>query len=295
VGLTKNEGNFKTGLEAAITLSLMSLVPVFIKLTAATPITIALFRLGVATATIGVFLHWKTVLRVLYTKALLALVAIGLFFAAHWITYFLSIKKATASIGILGMSTYGIHLMLLGWWFSKQKPGPFDFLALVLAFGGTFLIIPEFSFGNTITIGILLGVLSGFCFAVLPILHQHCRHIPERVRIFGQFLSALLVFAVFLPAGNWNLRPIDWWSLIYLAIPGTVIAHSLWVRVTTGISTTISSLIFYLIIPMTMTISHIWLGEPMPFVKIMGAALIVGGNLLIFVNKLGRRIDRGRS
>jgi drug/metabolite transporter (DMT)-like permease len=286
--LKQGEGKITIGFEAATTLILMAGVPVFIKFTSANPLTIGLFRLSVATILMAVFFTPFKKDRPLNKSMLLPLIIIGFLFATHWITYFLSIKKATASIGILGISTYGIHLIFLGWAFRKDKPGIFDFLAISLAVLGTYIIIPELSFSNNTTIGILLGTLSGFCFALLPILHQKYHFIPDRIRIFGQFFFAWLVFMFFIPWTNWQLESSDWWSLLYLAIPGTFIAHSLWVRVTTRISTTISSLIFYLIIPMTMLISYFWLKESMPFPKIAGALLIVFGNVLSISKRLKR-------
>jgi len=217
---------------------------------------------------------------------LIPLVSIGVLFAIHWITYFFSIKIATASIGILGMSTYGIHLIFLGWAIRNDKPGVFDFAALALAVFGTYLIIPEFSIDNHITFGIILGVISGFCFALLPVLHQKYALIPERIRILGQFAFGLVTFSFLVPWSGWNIQLVDWWALLYLAVGGTFVAHSLWVRVTTTLSTTISSIIFYLIIPMTMIISHFWLGEEMGATKMIGAALIVSGNLTSLIGKI---------
>ena len=284
--MSSKEGKFQIGIEAAITLILMAGVPVCIKFTSANPLTIGLFRLAVATALIGIFLRPHKTDRALSKSMIIPLIVIGILFSTHWITYFLSIKKATASIGILGMSTYGIHLIFLGWVIRKNKPRIFDFIALALAIVGTYFIVPEFSLSNNATIGILMAIFSGFCFALLPVLHQHYRFIPERIRIFGQFFFALMVFLFFIPMTDWNLQTVDWWALLYLAIPGTFIAHSLWVRVTTRISTTITSLIFYLIIPMTMVISHFWLDEPMPIEKIAGALLIVSGNVISMVGKV---------
>lgn len=266
----------------------MAGVPVFIKFTSANPLTIGLFRLSVATILISLFFIPFKNDRPLNTSMIFPLIAIGILFAVHWVTYFLSIKKATASIGILGMSTYGIHLIFLGWVIRKNKPGIFDLLALILAILGTYLIVPEFSFSNKATIGLLLGIISGFCFALLPILHQKYHFIPDRIRIFGQFFFAWIVFMFLIPLTNWQLESSDWWALLYLAIPGTFIAHSLWVRVTTRVSTTVSSLIFYLIIPMTMLISYFWLKEPMPAPKIIGALLVVVGNLLSISRRLKR-------
>lgn len=272
-------GRFRVGIEAAITLILMAGIPVFVKFTSASPVTIGIFRLSIATFLFALFFTPTKSIRPLSKTMIVPLFLIGLFFAVHWITYFLSIKKATASIGLLGLSTYGIHLIFLGWAFRNHKPGILDFIALILALLGTFFIIPEFSIDNSVTVGMLLGIFSGFCFAVLPVLHQHYNFIPERFRVLGQFFFAWLVFMLFVPYTEWSIQAVDWWALLYLAIPGTFIAHTLWVRVTTRLSTTISSIIFYLIIPMTMLISHFWLKEVMPMEKILGALLIVLGNV----------------
>ena len=284
------EGKFTVGVEAAITLILMAGIPVFIKFTSANALTIGVFRLAVAATLLILFFKPVTLFSLLRKRMIVPLILIGLFFAMHWITYFLSIKKATASIGLLGMSTYGIHLIFLGWIFRDHKPSSWDFVALTFAMLGTYYIIPEFSFKNNIAVGVALGILSGFCFAVLPILHQHYKNIPEKLRIVGQFSFGLVFFLFFLPQTNWQLQRVDWWALLFLAIPGTVIAHSLWIRVTTHLPTTVSSLIFYLIVPMTMLISHFWLGEEMPMQKIVGATLVVAGNIISFLVR-GRKTN----
>ena len=185
-----DRSNFGIGAEAAISLMFMAGVPVCIKFTSADTFTIAVFRLTLAIVLILVFLFpFKKV--VFDHKFLLPLALIGAVFAIHWYTYFTSIKMSTASIGILGTSTYGIHLIFLGWIFQGDKPGIFDFFALGLALAGTYLVIPEVSLSNNITSGLLVASLSGFCFALLPILHQRNRHLPDRLRTFGRLMKRL--------------------------------------------------------------------------------------------------------
>ena len=70
----------------------------------------------------------------------------------------MGIKMATASIGLLGISTYGIHLIIIGWVMKGTKPTIFDIVALILAIAGTTLIIPEFSFTNDVTLGIVIAI-----------------------------------------------------------------------------------------------------------------------------------------
>jgi len=284
--LSKRSSHFKIGTEAASTLLLMAGVPVFVKFTIAGPLSIGLFRLSVATILFVVFFVRTDIIDQLKKRMIFPLALIGTLFAVHWITYFLGIKMATASIGLLGISTYGIHLIFIGWVIKGIKPTLYDLLALILAITGTILIVPEFSFSNEVTLGLIVAIFSGFCFATLPVLHQHYDFIPERLRVLGQFFFAWCVFVFLLPWTSWQLDVVDWWALIYLAIPGTFIAHTLWVRVTTKISTTVTSLIFYLIIPLTMIISYLWVDEPMPIQKIAGACLVVLGNIVSLSAKL---------
>ncbi len=295
--LQERKGDTGIGFEAAISLILMAGVPVCIKFTAADTFTIGVFRLSVAILLILVFLFPFKNIGVVNRKMIFSLSMIGAVFALHWYTYFTSIKLSTASIGILGTSTYGLHLIYLGWIFRRNKPGIFDIFAVIIAIGGTWLIVPEISLANNITAGLLVAIFSGFCFALLPILHQRSQHLPDRLRTFGQLFGAWIVFMFFLPVTNWQLKPFDWWALLYLAVPGTFFSHWLWVRVTTRLTTTITSVIFYLIIPMTMVISHFWLEEEMPFQKISGAALIVSANLLSFYgrNRSGKSGVNSRS
>jgi len=278
--LDQSNRKITIGLEAAISLILMAGVPVCIKFTSATPLTIGLFRLSVATLLFVVIVRPFSSTQTFKKKWIFPMILLGVMFSIHWVTYFLSIKLSTASIGFLGVSTYGVHLIFLGRVIRKTKPRYIDYLALLCTLLGTYVIVPELSFSSNYTIGIFLAIISGFCFATLPIIHQQYQFIPDKMRTFGQFFFAWLVFLFLFPWTSWELEPTDWWALLYLAIPGAFVTHTLWVRVTTRLSTTVTSLIFYLIIPLTMLISHFWLGEPMPIQKIIGGILIVIGNVV---------------
>ena len=272
--------NLRISAEALTSLVLMSGVPVFIKYTNANEYTIGIVRLLMAAVLIGLLILYRKERLTLKISHLKKLAIIGIFFSFHWITYFISIKISTASIGILGASTYGIHLIFLGWIFLKSKPRIIDIFTIIIAFWGTYLIIPEFSFNNNITLGLAISILSGLFFAMLPILHQKNQFIPGNQRALGQYVFAIPLFLLFIPRYNFDLSANDWYSLLYLGIFGTFMAHTLWINVTTKLNTTITSLIFYIIIPITMTVSYFWLGEDMKLNKLLGALLIVSANIV---------------
>jgi drug/metabolite transporter (DMT)-like permease len=263
----------------------MSGVPVFIKFTSANPITIGTVRLLIASLLMSLLLITKKEKIPVNLKNIKSLLLIGLIFSIHWITYFLSIKTSTASIGILGASTYGIHLIILGWIFLKTKPSWIDGLAILIAFAGTYIIIPEFTLSNDITVGLLLSIVSGLFFALLPILHQKNQQMSNNIRSLGQYVFALPLFLIFTGQLNFNWEAHDVYSLLYLGVVGTFLAHTFWINVTTSLPTTFTSLIFYIVIPLTMALSHIWLKETMNIEKILGAGLIILANVIGILRK----------
>ncbi|MBR9999388.1 MAG: DMT family transporter [Cyclobacteriaceae bacterium] len=282
------ELNPRLFLELIASLLFMSGVPIFIKFTDANPITIGIIRLLIASLLMGILLSVKKEKFPLGARNLKNLFLIGFIFSIHWITYFFSIKTATASIGILGASTYGIHLIFLGWIFLKTKPGWMDGLAIIVAFAGTYIIIPEFTLSNNITVGLLLSIISGLFFAFLPILHQKNQHMSNNVRSLGQYIFALPLFFIFIGQFEFSWKPSDIYSLLYLGIFGTFLAHSFWINVTTKLPTTFTSLIFYIVIPFTMFLSYFWLDESMNPEKVTGAILIILANVIGIMRKFKR-------
>jgi drug/metabolite transporter (DMT)-like permease len=266
----------------------MAGVPVLIKFTSVNPVTIGIIRLVIATVLMSLLILIKKHPIPLSKRNLANLLLIGLIFSMHWITYFFSIKISTASIGILGASTYGIHLIILGWIFLKTRPSWMDGVAILVAFAGTYIIIPELTLSNEITAGLLLSILSGLLFAFLPILHQKNKHLSNNIRSLGQYLFALPLFLVFINHFEWSWRPADLYSLLYLGIFGTFLAHSFWINVTTKLPTTFTSLIFYVVIPFTMFLSYIWLDEKMGLDKMTGALLIILANVIGILRKFKR-------
>ena len=124
---------------------------------------------------------------------------------------------------------------------------------------------------------------------MLPLLQQRNAHILSYTRAFGQYGFGLVFFGLFSFQADFNLPDTDWYYLIVLAIVCTVGAHTLWLRATTHLPNAASSVIYYLSIPVAMFVSYIFLDEPMPANKIMGACLIILANLLGISRQLIKR------
>ncbi|NVJ66077.1 MAG: DMT family transporter [Gammaproteobacteria bacterium] len=267
---------------AVIAVFLMALVPVTIKLTQINPWMVGFARLLISV--IGLYLIAKGFKQSVWSQKQnwLPISLIGFTFAVHWLTYFYSIQLSTASIAAIGVSTYGAHLLLLGWWFHGQRPTLFEFACVLVAFVGVFFVVPEFSLQNEMTIGLLLGVVSGLLYACLPILHQKYKHINNQRRAFGQFFIAMWLFALalpFLPKQAFELDQNAIIGLLILGIFSTLIGHSVWVKVTTELNHVVSSIVYYLYVPIALALSFLLLNEPLSNNKILGASLIIVANV----------------
>ena len=259
----------RTAAEALIALLLFGCIPVTIRSIEANPYTIGVVRLAVATLVFGAAIAIRGELRRLPRNDAGRLAAIGVLFFAHWITLFFAIKASSASIAAIGQSTYGIHLLLLSGNHRRRSA----LVPVLIAAIGAILVVPRFELANSVAFGMLLATISAFFYATLPLLHQRWSHIPTPSRTLGQFAFALLCFSFFLGKTEWTLDARDWAGLLFLAVGVTLIGHSLWVRVTTRIPHAVTSIIYYVQIPIAVALGVLLLGEPLTLLTAAGAAM----------------------
>jgi drug/metabolite transporter (DMT)-like permease len=280
--------SMRTVLEAAATILMMGAVPIIIRHVPANPWTIGLIRLGVATAGMALIValtrRWVSPT----PREWRALALIGVLFAAHWALYFISIKLSSAAIAVIGQSTFGVHLVVLGWVIGHHQVETADLLAVALAVAGSLMVAPRWSLQDADTVGLLLGIVSSFFYAFLPILHQRIAHLSSAMRVLGQFGVGLIMFLPSWPASEWRFSASDWFWLLILAVVCTLVQHTLWTRLTTRLPTLTTSVLFYMAVPVTLVFGVVLLGEQVTGWMLGGAALIVSGNLLALLRRRRR-------
>jgi drug/metabolite transporter (DMT)-like permease len=273
-------------IEGLLAAFLFGLTPIFIKQVTANVVTIGIVRLSIAVILVYLLFVGKEKIKALKLRDWKALSLIGLVFGLHWISYFYSVKLATPSIALLGLTSFGIYVILIDWIFLKRQPTWVDGLSVSIAIGGNLLIVPEFSLQNDVTMGLVIGLFSALFFAFLPLLQQRSAHIDSYTRAFGQYFFGLIFFLLFISESEWDLPTNDWFYLSILGVVCTLGAHTLWLRATTMLPGTATSVIYYLAIPIAMITSYLFLEEAMPEKKVIGAVLIVGANLIGIVKHL---------
>ncbi len=261
----------------------MASVPVLVKSTSANEVTIGFARLAIAVLVFTPFIVARGQLRRLSWRDWGILSVIGFVFGVHWLCYFYSVKLATASIGAMAVSTYGVQYLLLAWIIRRERLMLIECAGVGLCFLGCVVVAPEISLSNEMTRGLLFGVFSAFLYAILPFLHQRARHLGTGVRSWGQFSFALLFFLPLLPVANWQLAQADFYILLILGLLCTVFAHGLWVKTSTELPPLFTSMIYYLYVPISMLQSVLILGEALTAAKLFGAAMILAGSVSITV------------
>lgn len=260
---------------ATIAVLTMSAVPVLVKSTTANEVTIGIARLAIAVLVFTPFVLARGALLRLATRQWRQLAVIGAVFGLHWLTYFASIKLATAAIAALAILTYSVQYLVLAWLFNRERVTLPEWLAIAVCFAGCLVVAPEVSLGNDVTLGVAVGLLSALLYAALPLLHQRASAIGTAERTFGQFFFALLFFLPFWRWSDWQLGSADVYQLLVLGLLCTVVSHGLWVKTTTELPAIYSSMIYFLYLPGAVAGSVVFLGETMDARKLSGCAVVL--------------------
>lgn len=270
----------------------MSAVPVLVKSTAANEVTIGLARLLIAAVLMTPLVIARGSLKKLNMAHFRSMAAIGAVFALHWLSYFLSIKLSTASIGAMAISTFGVQYLLLARIFNNERSGMIEWFAVACCLLGCVFAIGEFTLSSSNALGMLVGIFSGTLYASLPLLHQRATGIDTVTRAWGQFTFALCCMLPLLGFSDWQLTATDYYKLLVLGVLCTVIAHGLWVKVSTELPAIVTSLVYYLYVPLAMLSSAWFLDETMTTGKLAGAALILGSSMGVTVYRLRRTVTQ---
>lgn len=266
---------------ALLSIFMMGFVPVLISWVSANEVTIGIVRLAIAaTGILCLLLLTKQFTRI--TRRDLGWLAIlGFTFCIHWYMYFYSIKQAGPSLAAIAVCTFGIHLLFVNRCFFNERFTPMDYVAVVIAISGVVIATPFSADGDNVVWGFTVGVASGFLYACLPAINRQIKHLNTNTRALGQFGFGLIGFLMVWPASDWQLSEDDWIGLVILGVMCTLGAHTLWNKVSTELSTKFTAVIYYLYIPMAMSMSVLLLDQVITWSMIIGASLIVAANVLV--------------
>lgn len=158
---------------------------------------------------------------------------LGLLMAAHWVSYFAAMQYSSVSVGMIALFTFPVIAVLLEPFFEGIKLVWQDLVSAIVVFIGIFLIVPEFSLGNDITLGIAIGVLSAFLYALRNLYHR--KYFSHYTGEHAMAYQTLVIFLclIFFVSDDMFTASIDTYigllvlGTLFTALPHALIATSL--------------------------------------------------------------------
>lgn len=200
----------------------------------------------------------------------------GSLLAIHWVTFFIAVKVGGVAVATLGFASFPAFITIIDWIVFKDRITQREWILLLLVSVGLILVTPQFSFGDSGTIGLLWGILSGFSFGLLAVVNKRGVQGIDAMQVaFWQNSVVMLLLFPFVLSSGWGLSSIDWFYLALLGIFCTGLSHYLFVKSLESLNARIAGMIIALE-PVYAIGFAWWLFGSIPTIRmISGAALIL--------------------
>lgn len=261
----------------------------FSKLIGLPALDITVYRTAIAAIVLFIVLTLqKQNIRLASTKDYGVAVVLGIVVGIHWVTYFAGMQMAGVTIGIIAFFTYPVITVflepLLSYFISKNKanskPKSKDIFIAIIVMFGIFLLIPEISLGNQVTLGIATGVLSAFFFALRNILHKnYFSHYSGPHTMLYQTLVAFLMLCLFVEVPPMDVTYDDWLLILLVGIVFTAMPHALFASSLRHLSATTAGLISCLQPLYGSVLAFLLLSERVNIWTIIGGILVISAAL----------------
>lgn len=155
----------------------------------------------------------------------------GILMAGHWVTYFFALQWSSVAIGMLSLFSYPMITLLLEPFFFDISYQKRHLVLGVMILTGVYLLVPSFELNNTLTQGVLMGLLSSFCYSLRNILmKQKITSVDGSVLMLYQMAVTLIIL---FPALTYFETESFFDKLPYLLILGvitTAVGHTLFLN-----------------------------------------------------------------
>jgi len=267
---------------------------IFIKLALAEipPMTLAFARFAIATPVmIALTLYARPsrkAMRAALTRGFWQFTFLGLSgVTLLYVFQFYSLRFISATEGSVLINLHAIFAMLLSAVFLKEPLTSRKTVGVLVAFSGVVVIaLRETTTASLILIepvGVLLMVGAALCWATYSVYGKKVlQRYSNQVVSSCVFLLGTLCLIPFAVSENRMVSLVDsswlaWISVIFLAIPCSVVAFLLWNRMIYELDVTKVLVSLYIVPIPTAILSYVFLGETITYPLILGAALVIAG------------------
>lgn len=212
-----------------ITVILLGATALFSKIIPLSSVDITFGRSVVAFTVLAFLVKFSgNSLRLKHRKDYLIALALGLLMSAHWVTYFAAMQYSTVSVGMIALFTFPVITVLLEPFFEGIRLVWQDLVSALVVFIGIFLIVPEVSLQNDVTLGIAVGVLSAVLYAFRNLFHR--KYFSHYSGAHAMAYQTLVIFASLLFFVSDEITTASNQTYLWLAVLGsflTALPHAL--------------------------------------------------------------------
>lgn len=176
------------------------------------------------------------------------------------------------------------------WLIWRKKPSPSIYLAGVMGVLGLILLFWQQIrlTGNLqdMFYGTVLCLLGTYCFSLgnmVSVRNSQHKINPATSNAYGMVYGAVILLVIAFLSGaelNWDSRPLYWWSLLYLAIPGSIIGFTAYLMLVARIGANQAVYTSVLFPVVALSISTFLEGYQWDIFSITGLTLVMLGVLV---------------
>ena len=223
----------RTSPYAGIFLAVVSVswASIFITWSTSPPITIALYRLGMATAILAAVLAIRAALgqdvtlRRLPRRDVLLMAGIGAILATHFTLWISSLKVPQESIAssVVLVTSHPLMVGLLSHFVLKERLNKWMAVGIVVGFSGVVVIaLADYGFGGSLlyadVLAFLGGIMAGFYFLAGRRLRQRVALLDYAFVVYACATAVLFLYAVVLGESLTPVGHVDTELLLFLAL-----------------------------------------------------------------------------
>ena len=155
----------------------------------------------------------------------------GIILAIHWFTFLQAIQIATVAIGTITFATFPIFVTFLEPLIYHEKLEIKNVTMAIIMFAGVLITVPEFSLANQMTLGIVVGMISAFSYAILCLFNRYLslNYSGTIICLYEQGVATIILFPTIFFVTT-TINSLDLGAIIFLGIVCTAIAHSIYVN-----------------------------------------------------------------
>lgn len=209
----------------------------------------------------------------------------GIILAIHWFTFLQAIQIATVAIGTITFATFPIFVTFLEPLIYHEKLEIKNVTMAIIMFAGVLITVPEFSLANQMTLGIVVGMISAFSYAILCLFNRYLslNYSGTIICLYEQGVATIILFPTIFFITT-TINSLDLGAIIFLGIVCTAIAHSIYVNSLKKIKVQTASIISSMESVYSIIFAFLLLNEMMAFKELLGGLIIIGVAIYLSFN-----------